>query len=207
MNADVSAGKAQWRRCITRFAMDGGSISSSSRDLLTVDLRGMKAALVAHARTRGVSISDLVRDVLVEAMGRVPSLPQESATNPLRSTDSDRVRLTVRLARRDAEVLASRARDAKLPQCTYLAGLIAGIPALAEGAGHAEHVAALAASNAELVMLSTSLNHLARLLREGSTQAALEYRETLRTLVADVRRHLNLASSVVSDLLPRHRSS
>lgn len=82
----------------------------------------------------------------------------------------------------------------------YVANLVAGVPALLIGARRAEHVAALIASCAEMSSLSRNLNLL---LREGSSQAAQEYRVMLDTLANDVREHLRLASTVLAELRPR----
>jgi len=185
--------------------MDAANTVRRSRDLLTVDLQGLKIPLVAHCAARGVSPSEFVRRLLREAMALEPS-DVATAARAVRPTSSDRVRLTIRLRRQDADALADRARRAGLSQSSYLAGLVVGIPVLADGSSCLVHAKALAASNAELVLLTTSLNHLVLLLSRGSVGPALEYRRTIETLVPDVRRHLALAAGVVSDLQPRHRA-
>ena len=42
---------------------------ASSRDRISVDLHGLKAALFDQARVRGVSPSDFVRNALIDALG------------------------------------------------------------------------------------------------------------------------------------------
>ena len=79
------------------------------------------------------------------------------------------------------------ARDAGLLPGAFLAGLVAGVPALASGASRTDRLAALIASSAELSTLSRNIHHLTRLLRQGEVRAALEYREMLDTLGGDVR--------------------
>ena len=48
-------------------------MTPSSRDRISVDLRGLRGALLAQAHARGVTPSDLVRGVLAEAFGAVDS--------------------------------------------------------------------------------------------------------------------------------------
>ena len=56
---------------------------ASSRDRISVDLRGLKAPLFERARARGVSPSGLVRDALIDALGRTgPSSPDHVAAGP-----------------------------------------------------------------------------------------------------------------------------
>ncbi|MEO6744476.1 MAG: hypothetical protein ABIN08_08360, partial [Caldimonas sp.] len=68
-------------------------------------------------------------------------------------------------------------------------------------------MAALVASSAELSTLNRNLHHLTLLLRQGSVQAAREYRATLETLADEVRAHLRLASSALADLRPRRAAA
>jgi hypothetical protein len=86
-----------------------------------------------------------------------------------------------------------------------VAGLVAGVPALAGGASRDKHIAALIASSAELSTLSRNIHHLSSLLRESNVRAAQEYREMLDTLAGDLHSHLSLASGVLADLRPRSR--
>ena len=62
--------------------MSGGSgMTPSSSDRISVDLRGLKAPLFEQAHARGVSPSRLIRDALIEALGRTepPSLDHVAA--------------------------------------------------------------------------------------------------------------------------------
>jgi hypothetical protein len=178
-------------------------MAPSSRDRISVDLRGLKAPLFERARARGVSPSGLVRDALIEVLGQPEpsSLDRTAAGAPLPT--EDRVRLSLRMGREEALVTLAAARRAGLTPGAYVAGLVAGIPVLAGGASRAEHVAALIASSAELSTLSRDIHHLTSLLRQGNVRAAQEYRERLDTLAGDVRCHLSLASGVLADLRPR----
>jgi hypothetical protein len=178
-------------------------MTPSSRDRISVDLCGLKASLFEQARARGVSPSGLVRDALIDALGRAepPSLDHVATGSPLPM--ADRVRLSLRMSRVEASATLAAARQAGLAPGAFVAGLVAGVPALLGGASREAHIAALIASSAELSTLSRDIHHLTSLLRQGNVRAAQEYRERLDTLAGDVRNHLSLASRVLADLRPR----
>ena len=178
---------------------------ASSRDRISVDLQGLKAALFDQARVRGVSPSDFVRHALIDALGRSDPLAQSRlVTGEFVSTQA-RVRLSLRMTRDAASAILAAARHAGLTPGAYVAGWVAGIAALTGGASRADHVGALIASSAELSTLTRNIHHLTSLLRQGHVQAAQEYREMLDTLAGDVRSHLTLASGVLADLRPRRQ--
>ncbi len=182
-------------------------MAPSSRDRISVDLRGLKAPLFERARARGVSPSGLVRDALIDALGRTkpPSLDDVAAGAPLPM--GGRVRLSLRMSREEAGATLAAARQAGLAPGAFVAGLVAGVPALLGGASRDAHIAALIGSSAELSTLSRDIHHLTSLLRQGNVRAAREYRERLDTLAGDVRSHLSLAAGVLADLRPRsHRA-
>lgn len=182
-------------------------MNTHSHDFVTVDMRGLKAALVARAQAERVSVSVLVRD----AVGRELGLPnaaedQQAAVSAGTASSAASVKLSIRMTPEEAERLAAGARAAGLSRGAYLAGLIADVPVLSAGASRIDHLATLIASSAELSTLSRNIHHLTSLLREGNVRPALEYREMLDTLAGDVHGHLKLAASVLSDLRPRSRS-
>jgi len=178
-------------------------MTPSSRDRISVDLRGLKASLFARARARGVSPSGLVREALIAAFGRTEpsSLDHVAAAAPLPM--DDRVRLSLRMSREEAGVTLAAARQAGLAPGAFVASLVAGVTALLGGASRDVHVAALIASNAEISTLSRDIHHLTALLRQGNVRAAQEYRDRLETLAGDVSSHLLLASGVLAHLRPR----
>jgi hypothetical protein len=106
----------------------------------------------------------------------------------------------------EAEKLAAGARAAGLSRGAYLAGLIAGIPALTSGASRTEMLSALTTSNAQLSGLSRSIHALTRLLTQSNVQKALVYRDMLDTLDRDIHRHLTQAAALRADLRPRGSS-
>ena len=183
-------------------------MNTSSHDFVTVDMRGMKAALVARAQVQRVSVSVLVRGAVARDLGLAvdgetsctdaPASPIPCAAN---------VKLSIRMTADEARQLSAEAHAAGLSRGAYLAGLIADVPVLAAGGGRAEHIATLVASSAELSTLSRNIHRLTVLLRQASVEPAKPYREILDSLASDVRRHLELASRVLADLQPRSSTS
>jgi hypothetical protein len=181
-------------------------MNTPSPDIVTVDMRGMKAALVARALAQRVSVSVLVRRAVERELGLIAASPQ-SAIQTAASSGSI-VKLSIRLTSGEAAQLDSGARQAGLSRGAFLAGLLANVPALAGGSGsRLDCLAALTASSAELSTLSRNINHLTALLRQGEVRAAQEYRQMLDTLGDDVRAHLSLAASVLAKLRPARPST
>ena len=181
-------------------------MNTHSPDFVTVDIRGLKAALVARALAQRVSLSVLVRAAVARDLGvadGVDALPTTALNN--NASDASVVKLSIRMTAQEAGQLAAGARSAGLSRGAYLAGLIAAVPVLTCGTSRPDHIATLIASNAELSTLSRNIHHLTSLLRQGAVRPAQEYRAMLDTLAGDVRVHLKLASGVLSDLQPQRR--
>lgn len=188
------------------------TLTPASRDRISVDLRGLRAALFEQARARGVSPSDFVRGAVAERLKQADAVsvgdPEPDAVAPKQrdkqgtENQTSRVRLSLRLSRSDALALTAQARAAGLTPGAYVAGLVAGVPVLMGGASRTVHLAALVASSAELATLSRNLHRLTGLLRQGSIRAAQEYREMLDGVVQDVQEHLTLASTTLAGLRP-----
>jgi len=177
----------------------------SSRDRISVDLHGLKAALLERARARGVSPSRLVRAALVEALGHSETSGLDRLARAAAVPKEDRVRLSLRMSRAEALATLTAACNAGLSPGAFVAGLVADVPALAGGASRSDYLAALIASNAKLSTLSRNIYRLTALLRQANVEPARPYREILDTLAGDVRAHLVLASGVLASLRP-HRS-
>jgi hypothetical protein len=107
------------------------------------------------------------------------------------------------MQRDDAAALLAAARRVGLGTGDFVASLVSGVPVVLEGCGRGEHIAAITASSAELSTLSRDIHHLSNLLRNGDVVPALAYRDMLKTLDADIRRHLLLAAGVLAGLRPR----
>lgn len=182
-------------------------MDTSPHDFVTVDMRGLKAALVACAAQRRASVSAVVRAVVARELG----VEGEGRSDP--SNDASGVaeggawrKLSIRMSRSEAERLDAGARAAGLSRGAYLAGLVNQVPALVAG-GRPEHIAALTASCAELATLSRNVYQLTALLSAGEVQRALLYRDLLEKLADDVRKHLRLAAQTLANLQPGVRST
>lgn len=182
-------------------------MAPSSRDRISVDLRGLKAALFERAQALGVSPSGLVRTTLAEALSQAERIHIDRSTPSLRSGNSDRMRLCLRMSREQARATMEAARLACMNPGDYVGSLVANVPVLSDGGSRAEHIATLIASSAELSTLSRNIHRLTALLRQANVEPARQYREMLDTLAGDVRSHLELAARVLSDLQPRSRGA
>jgi len=182
-------------------------MAPSSRDRISVDMHGLRAALFERAQSLGVSPSGLVRTTLAEAVGRCEPVSVERSMARHHPCSGDRVRLCLRMSRAQAKATLDGARRAGLNPGDYVGSLIAGVPVLSGASSRTDHLAALIASSAELSTFSRNLHHLTQLLRQGAFRPAQEYRPMLDSLGADVRRHLALAAGVLADLRPRGGTS
>lgn len=178
-------------------------MSPSSRDRLSVDLHGLKAALFDRAHALGVSPSSLVRSNLAEALGQAQAIDSQRSMPRRRRGQGDRVRLCLRMSREGARATLEASRRSGLSPGDYVVGLVSNVPVLSSGSCRTDHIAALVASNAELSTLSRNIHRLTALLRQANVEPARPYRAMLDTLAGDVRRHLDLAAGVLAELRPR----
>jgi hypothetical protein len=109
-------------------------MAPSSRDRISVDLHGLKAALFERARALGVSPSGLVRTTLAEALGQSDPINIDRSMGRHLSGNGDRVRLCLRMSREQASATLEGARRAGLNAGDYVGSLGAGVPVLL-GAG------------------------------------------------------------------------
>jgi len=183
-------------------------MNTTAHDFVTVDMRGLKAALVARAQAERVSVSVLVRSAVARDLGLAAGEEASRVVEPKEHpSNATTVKLSIRMSAEEARQLAAVARAAGLSRGAYLAGLIANVPVLSAGGGRTEHIAALMASCTELSTLSRNVHRLTALLRQANVEPARPYREMLDTLAGDVRRHLELAARVLADLQPQNRSA
>lgn len=178
-------------------------METSLRDRISVDLHGLKAMLMTRAQALGCSPSQLVRKALADALSQPAPHSTGPLAQPIATCSAARTRLCLRMRPEDAASTLQAAHRAGMSSGDFVAGLVAGVPALIKGGGHAETMATLTASTAELATLSRNLHQLSTLLRRGEAEFAQPYRPMLDTLARDVRRHLDLASSALADLRPR----
>ena len=157
-------------------------MSNRQHDFATVDMRDLKAALVERARSERVSVSVVVRRAVAREMDaadldeRSPVVPEVS-----RST-----KVSIRLTAAEARLLRARAQSDGVSMGALLAALAAEIQEPGPIPNRAVLLAALVASSAELSTLNCNVHHLVMLLRQGSGQAAREYRDMLDGLTGDV---------------------
>lgn len=173
-------------------------------DFVSVDMRGLKAALVDRAQAERVSVSLVVRRAVARELGAAEDDAQ--AASDARRGDAScasTVKLSIRLTTDEANLLLAGARSAGLSRGAYLAGLVAGVPVLTTGACRPDQLVALTASSGHLARLSHNIHALTRFLTLGNVPQALVYRDMLDTLDGDVRRHLAQASALMADLRPR----
>ena len=177
------------------------ALSAAAREYFTVDLRGLRAALVARAGREGMTESDVLRSALATALGTSETELVDSARQSIADSPTvSQVKLSVRLAGSAARQLDQDARAAGLSRGAYLTRLIRGAPSVASSADRVAACRALNHSSEELAVMSRDINHLTQLLRQGSVQAAKSYAMRHETLDRDVRAHLALAAAVLADL-------
>ena len=183
-------------------------MNTSTHDFVSVEMRGLKAALVARAQAQRVSVSELVRGAVTRDLGlsAVNGEPQREE-GPQGVEDTPSVKLSIRMTATEAGQLTAGARAAGLSRGAYLAGLVAHVPVLTGGASRVEHIAVLSESTAELATLNRNLYQLITLLRRGEDDTGRPLRLLLDTLARDVRQHLDLASSALADLQPRRSAN
>jgi len=183
-------------------------MNHTAHDFVTVDMRGLKAALVARAQAERVCVSALVRGAVARDLElAAESEPQRANVGNGATSSAAKVKLSIRMTADEAQRLDAGARSAGVSRGAYLAGLFANVPVLLAGGGRGEHIAALMASSAELATLSRNIHRLTALLRQANVEPARRYREMLDTVAGDVRLHLELAARTLADLQPQSRGA
>lgn len=175
-------------------------METQSRERISVDLQGLKPALLARSQALGVSPSELMRKTLEQALSISAAAAEgvDRRLTPKRS--GGRARLCLRMERDGVMAVMAAARRAGMSPGDYVAGLVAGVPVLLNGGSRSEHIEALTASSFHLSSLSRNLHALTRLLTQANVEQARVYREMLDTLEGDVRRHLVFASGALAAL-------
>jgi len=175
-------------------------MSASPHDFVSVDMRGLKAALVERAQRDRVSVSALVR-VAVERHLAGDAATSQRAQSPTWGADRA-IKISTRLTAGEAASLADGVRRSGLSRGAYLAALAAR----PSGVGRpADGVAALTASCARLATLARDLRQLRLLLANGSVDAAEAYRKSLDDVEGLVRQHLEASSELLAELKPLRR--
>ena len=177
-------------------------MGTGSRERVTIDLRGLGAALKAHARARHLTVSDAARLALVAMLKTSASESEAQVGGESDVANDGTVKLTIRLRRGVATRLTARARACGLSHGAYLTTLIDEAPAPPLAV-----VTALGTSTEQLAVVSADLNELIRTIRRDVTSSGCLIDDWLRPLVIDVRRHVALAARLMSELRPAWTSS
>lgn len=175
-------------------------MQTNPRERISIDLQGLKAALMERSQALGMSPSELLRKALVQALDTPATLERSAAVRRHMKRPSDRTRLCLRMGQEEATATMAAAKRAGMSPGDYVAGLVAGVPVLMNGGGRSDHIAALTTSNAHVANLSRNIYALTRFMTQANVEQARAYRDMLATLNGDVRRHLMLASSVLAEL-------
>ena len=179
-------------------------MNTVAHEFVTVDMRGLKPALVACARARRVSVSVVVREAVARVLPRECTAPEAALSAIDGDGPSGTVKVSVRLRPEECRRLDAGAKAAGLARGAFLSGLIDGANVLSSDCRR-EHLAALISSSAELSTLSRNIRHLADLLRRSESHAAQQYRVLLATLADDIYRHLTRSGEVLAQMQPSTR--
>jgi hypothetical protein len=177
-------------------------MTTMPRNFVTVDMRDLKAALETRARGTGRSVSDLVRAAVAEWLEKASEAPPVSV--PTMVADAETVRLSIRLPKAEAKLLAERACRAGVSRGALIGGLLLDVPMMSQASTRpAELMSVLVTSNAQVSTLGRQVAQLCLLLEHGEGRAAREYRLQLAGLVDEVRRHLRRTAEALDLLRPR----
>lgn len=188
------------------------TVTCDVRERVTIDLRGLGAAMQARAMAERSTVAALARRAIVTLLDK----PQAQATlfaaegaepPPRPPLDRRAVKVSVRLSAEHAVDLATHARGADVSQGAYIAGLLDGTPPAPTPPDHREAISALLASTDQLAATSADINAFLRLLGRVSRAELEPYRARVLSLVEDVRGHLELASRLMTALAPPRGSS
>jgi len=183
-------------------------MATSTRDRISVDLRGLGPPLLRAARGAGRSPSELVREFVTSGL----KLDQEAGGRPAlapEATPQRRSRICMRMTTEERLALKRAASAAAMDPGRFVATLTASADRLGVGAERPAMLSSLRECNVELSQLSRSLRHLAELLSTGNVSGAREYRDMLDSVERLVRRHLVVAAEALrqADAASATRSS
>ena len=177
------------------------------RERVTIDLRGLGAAVQLRAAAERTAVAAIARRAISAMLDA--SAPQAelfsavAAAAPRVPPDRLPVKVTVRMSATHALTLATRAHSADVSQGVYVAGLLDNAPPPPQPPDHRAAVGALLSSTDQLAVLSADLNVFMRLLGRGNPAALEPYRASVMSLKRDVLGHLAAASRLTSELKPR----
>lgn len=174
-------------------------MAAGSRDRVTVDLRGAGSVVQARAAAQGLTVAAFVRRAVM-TIAEAPVDPTEIRSIAPSDAEQRLIKVTLRLTADHALLLSMRARSAEVSQGSYVAGLLDGQPIPRAASDRREAIAALAKSTDQLAAMSTNLQAVLRLIRTASPERAEPFRGKVRTLLEDIRVHLDMACGYLADL-------
>lgn len=169
-----------------------------TRDRVTVDLRGLGDRVRAQAAAQHLRSGAFVRRAILAQLEDGVAIVESGvpdAAGPV-------VKVTLRLSAAHAVQLATRARRADVSQGAYVAGLIDGKPPPPLPPDHTAAIAALVGSTDQLAVLSSDINGFLRALSGARLDRLEPYRQSIRSLTDDVRKHLAMAATLLKELRP-----
>lgn len=177
-------------------------MNTPPRDFVSVDMRGLKAALQTRAHESRRSVSDLVRTAVVEWLGTAHLAP--SNVHPDTDDEAATLKVSIRLHRSDVDLLATRAKAAGVSRAALIGGLLSDVPAMTQPTARpAEVLSALVCSNAQVATLGKHVARLCLLLEHRDGLAARQYRLQLTGMLDEVRQHLRLTAEALELLRDR----
>lgn len=186
-----------------------GSPGGASCGSMQIDLRGLRPALVAIARSRQVGVAVLVRAAVIEWM-KVHLDTEDASTAagddldaPLLGRSKGAVlRRYLYLPAAQANRLTRMARAAALSQSAYVARLLAGLPPAPVHPDLTACRADLVRSTATLAALSGDLREFTRMLRQHASPELMACVEPVDRLSKAVGQHLEIAAYLMAALKP-----
>lgn len=181
-------------------------MAGTSRDRVTIDLRGIGDAVRAAAACRGMGVAQLVRRALVMSLDLratatvVPMTRGSDGQTPDQVPTRETAKLTLRFSQAHADALMLNAGSLGLSYGDYVGRLVADGRLPQPLAERQADRAALLASNDRMAALSTDLVALVNLLRQAKVEQARLYRDRLEAADAEIRRHLDRASALIDRL-------
>lgn len=181
-------------------------MAGTSRDRVTIDLRGIGDAVRAAAACRGMGVAQLVRRALVMSLDLRVTATVAPMTRGSDGQTRDQVptretaKLTLRLSQARADALMLNAGALGLSYGDSVGRLVAGSRLPQPLAERQADRAALLASNDRMAAPSTDLVALITLLRQAKVEQARPYRDRLEAADAEIRRHLDRAPALIDRL-------
>ena len=181
-------------------------MATSSRQRVTVDLRGAAARLHAFAAARHMTTAAVVRMAIRRTLDEQVDA-DTTVLHPARTlVDRAGVKVTIRMLPEAATALVSRARAADVSQGNYIAGLLGGSPPPMRPSDHGDAVAALSKSTDALAGLRGDLNAFTRMIRMAGVNGLATQGADLDAMSKRMLEHIAIASRLIIGLQPSARA-